>query len=317
MPFTAPTEHTTMQLDDRHDRPCPICQRVPASAEVFLQERIDPSKLNEFSFSSRKEPEHLCYQMIRCPACDLVYVDRPPSQDALADAYHAADYDSHEEANDAAASYMRAFAAALSRVHKGAALEIGTGTGVFLEELSRFGFSSVMGVEPSTAAIAAAPPQRKAWIREGIFVADDFQPASFDLICCFMTLEHVRDPLDIARSAYRLLRPGGAFLSVTHDYRSAVNRALGRRSPIVDIEHMQLFSRRSVAVLLEQAGYARIEARPFANRYSLRYWNRLMPFPASVKKTLQGTLAAVGLDRMKLALRVGNTAAVGFKPDHP
>jgi hypothetical protein len=130
-------------------------------------------------------------------------------------------------------------------------------------------------------------------------------------------LEHVRDPLDIAQSAYRLLKPGGAFLSVTHDYRSPVNRLLGRRSPIIDIEHMQLFSRRSVSALLERAGYAQVEARPFANRYSMRYWNRLMPFPAGLKKSLNAALAASGLGRIKLALRVGNTAAVGFKPGEP
>ncbi|WP_445146002.1 class I SAM-dependent methyltransferase [Dyella sp. Tek66A03] len=304
-----------MQLDDRHHRPCPICHRFPAHAKIFLEERIDPEKLNEFSFSSRKEPEHLCYQMVRCPDCDLVYVDRPPSQGALANAYHTADYDSSEEANDAASSYIRAFTPALLRIHKGSALEIGTGTGIFLEELTRFGFGAVAGVEPSTAAIAAAPAHRRAWIREGIFVGEDFPAASFDLICCFMTLEHVRDPLDIAESAYRLLKPGGAFLTVTHDYRSSVNRLLGGRSPIIDIEHMQLFSGRSVSALLERAGYVQVEAAPFTNRYSLRYWNRLMPFPASVKKSFNAILSAVGLAQMKLSLNVGNSAAVGFKPD--
>jgi SAM-dependent methyltransferase len=306
-----------MQLDDRHDRPCPICQNVPAQPEIFLEERIDPGKLTEFSFSSRKEPEHLCYQMVRCPVCDLVYVDRPPSQGALANAYHTADYDSSEEANDAALSYIRAFTPALSRIQKGAALEIGTGTGIFLEELSRFGFRDVVGVEPSTAAIAAAPAHRQAWIREGIFVGDDFPAESFDLICCFMTLEHVRDPRDIAESAFRLLRPGGAFLAVTHDYRSIVNRLLGGRSPIIDIEHMQLFSRRSVSALLEQSGYANVEARPFSNRYSIRYWNRLMPFPSGMKKSVNAALNATGLGRAKLSLNVGNTAAVGFKPGQP
>lgn len=306
-----------MQLDDRHNRPCPICHRFPAHTELFLEERIDLEKLNEFSFSSRKEPEHLCYQMVRCPDCDVVYVDRPPSQGALANAYHTADYDSTEEANDAASSYIYAFGSALRRVHQGSALEIGTGTGIFLEELTRFGFDTVTGVEPSTAAIAAAPAHRRAWIREGIFVGADFPAASFDLICCFMTLEHVRDPLDIAESAYRLLKPGGAFLVVTHDYRSIVNRLLGRRSPIIDIEHMQLFSRRSVLALLERAGYVQVEARPFTNRYSVRYWSRLMPFPSGIKKSLNAMLAAIGLSQMKLSLNVGNTAAVGIKPDSP
>ena len=78
-----------------------------------------------------------------------------------------------------------------------AALEIGTGTAAFLARLSDAGFGEVVGVEPSVAAIAAAPSARKSWIREGIFREKDFAPESFDLICCFMTLEHVLDPREL------------------------------------------------------------------------------------------------------------------------
>ena len=304
-----------MQLDDRNRRPCPICLTFPDKEHVFLDERIDVSKLNEFSFASRKAPEHCCYQMVRCPHCDLVYVDRPPSQSALANAYHAANYDSSEEANDAAASYMDAFAFALQRTRRHSALEIGTGTGVFLEKLAKFGFEILVGIEPSAAAIAAAPEHRRAWIREGIFKEGDYEPESFDLVCCFMTLEHVRDPRDISESVLRLLRPGGALLTVTHDYRSIVNRLLGRRSPIVDIEHMQLFSRHSIATLLQSTGYTDIKATRFVNKYSVRYWNRLAPLPSGVKDSLDTVMSSIGLDRLKLSINVGNIAAIGFKPD--
>src|SRR5205814_761333 len=85
--------------------------------------------------------------------------------------------------------------------------------------LSNASFAEVVGVEPSLAAIAAAPAERRAWIRGGVFDQSDFVAESFDLICCFMTLEHVLDPMALATAAWRLLRPNGALITVTHDYR--------------------------------------------------------------------------------------------------
>ncbi|MGT2495247.1 hypothetical protein ACU4GD_45110 [Cupriavidus basilensis] len=103
-----------------------------------------------------------------------MYVDRPPSQSALAEVYHAAEYDSSEEAADAALAY----AGIVSPVIKGRAiknaLEIGTGTGVFLETLKSLGCEHAVGIEPSSAAIAAAPAYRRPWIQEGIFREEDY-----------------------------------------------------------------------------------------------------------------------------------------------
>jgi SAM-dependent methyltransferase len=257
----------------------------------------------------------MSHRMVRCLSCDLVYVDTPPAQEELAHAYHQADYDSAEEANDAAAAYMEAISPTLSRIaNKGSVLEIGTGTGVFLELLQRDGFRQLVGVEPSAAAIASAPCHRRAWIREGIFIEEDFAPASFDLVCCFMTMEHVLDPSQIGESVVRLLRPGGAFVTVTHDYRSTVNRAMGRRSPIIDIEHMQLFSPRSMRRLFNDCGFKEVSVKDFANRYALTYWMRLMPLPMPVKRLLSAALSTSGLGAVKIQLNVGNIITSGFKP---
>ena len=40
-----------------------------------------------------------------CKNCDLVYVSNPPDKLKLAEAYHTANYDSAEEAQDAAKTY--------------------------------------------------------------------------------------------------------------------------------------------------------------------------------------------------------------------
>lgn len=306
----------TVLVSPTGTRNCPVCGAGPDRATLFLDEKIDPRALNAFSFSSRKRPEFMNHRLVRCTRCDLVYVDRPPSQQALAEAYHVADYDSSEEAEDAALAYIRAIGPTLSVVRgRDAALEIGAGTGVFLEHLGKAGFVTLVGVEPSSAAIAAAPEARRTLIRHGIFAEKDFAPESFDLVCCFMTMEHVRDPGEVARSAMRLLRAGGAFVTVTHDWRGPVNRALGRRSPIIDIEHMQLFSKSSIRMLFDSAGYRSIETRSFVNRYALRYWVRLAPLPAAFKRGVDRTLQGLGVDRVKLGFNVGNIVCAGIKDD--
>ena len=297
------------------ERACPVCQTPHGRAKLFFENNIDSEKLSSFSFASRKIPEFMTHRLVQCPVCDLVYANQPPSEDELARAYHVADYDSAEEAGDAATAYMQAMQPTLlNLVPKHTALEIGTGTGVLLEQLNLAGFGDVIGVEPSVAAIAAAPEHRKAWIREGIFVESDFKPESLDLICCFMTMEHVRDPKVIADAALRILRPGGAFITITHNYRSLVNRVLGRRSPIIDIEHMQIFSNTSVRYLFEGSGFGEVSVTAFANRYALGYWMRLSPLPTFVKSVVTHCFNRFGWSRWKLRINVGNTITVGYKP---
>jgi len=296
-------------------RNCPVCGATSADATPFLADSIDADRLGAFSFASRKMPEFMSHAMVRCRGCNLAYVPLPPSQAELAEGYHQADYDSAQEAEDAADAYARAIAPVLARLNgrTDAALEIGTGTGAFLQRLADSGFAALVGVEPSRAVIDATPPARRPWIHEGIFVAGLYPPESFDLICCFMTLEHVRDPGDLVEEALRLLRPGGAFVAVTHDYRSPINRLLGKRSPIVDVEHMQLFDAGSATALLSRRGYADVGSRSLRNSYRLSYWLRLTPLPRRIKDGLIALVRGTRLDRRRIALNVGNRMSWGFK----
>lgn len=299
-------------------RNCPCCGAGPQQARVFLQERLDPKQLNSLSFASRKTPEFMNLRLVHCGICDLVYADTPPGQDELARAYHASDFDSSDEADDAAQAYFNAIAATLTRLRsRQRALEIGAGTGAFLDKLAEAGFTEVIGIEPSPAAISAAPADRRKWIREAIFTASDFEAQSFDLVCCFMTLEHVRDPGQLTREVVSLLRPGGLFVAVVHDWRAPVNRLLGRRSPIIDIEHMQLFSARSVEKLFSEGGLVKVASDSFSNRYALRYWLRLLPLPNRIRESLINGLTRVGLARVKVGANVGNRMCVGWRPSTP
>jgi SAM-dependent methyltransferase len=294
------------------ERTCPACGGNAYTH--FADEHIDEQLVSDFTYASRKRPEFMCLRLVRCLQCDLVYAPTPPPSEFLTTAYSAAAYDSAPEAKAAAESYAKALTPHMARLAgRQAAVDVGAGSGPLLPWLRAAGFSSVIGVEPSRAAIQAAASDVRPMLREGMFSKSLLADVRPSLVCSFMVLEHVADPGEFARTAYDLLEPGGMLAVVVHNWRAPLNRLLGLRSPIIDVEHLQLFSPRSVRMLLARAGFSSIDLRAISNDYPLRYWLRLTPLPASVKRSLTSTLDAVRLSDIHVPLRVGNMLAVGTK----
>lgn len=304
---------TTGSLGELKERGCPNCGSTDDS-RIFAEQHLDMAALDEHAFASRKRPELMRLRLVDCPTCDLVYANPVPSPEALAQAYEAAAFDSAEEARYAARSYAEHLEEIFSTLpDRCGALDIGTGEGAFLAELLQRGFTEVAGVEPSSAPIAAAPPQIAPLIEHGVFEAGIRPPGSLSLVTCFQTIEHVPDPAQMVREAAALLKPGGVLAIVCHDRRAPVNRALGLRSPIVDIEHMQLFSPRSIGELLRRGGLGEVGTRPIRNRYPVRYWTRLAPLPERVEAMLSSALERSGIGGRPLTLPVGNLLAWGVR----
>jgi 2-polyprenyl-3-methyl-5-hydroxy-6-metoxy-1,4-benzoquinol methylase len=266
-------------------RSCPSCNSADHSQLIFKQ-NIDKSKLNAYSYASRKIPEFMNFNLVCCPSCDLLYVSEVFDLDANLDqAYNTAEYDSNEEAIYAAKTYAQALATKLSKLNIcGAALEIGAGNGAFLAELLNLKFQKVIGVEPSISAANCASAEIKKIIRVEMFDAKNFEPESFDLVVICQTLEHLDDPLSFIESAHKLLKYGGMLMVVGHNYRHWLMRLLGARSPIIDIEHFQLFSPQSLEFILNKCNFSNIEIAPLKNGYPLHYWSKLLPIPLGLKK---------------------------------
>lgn len=253
--------------------------------------------------------------LVRCTDCDLVYAPTPPATDFLSTAYSEAAYDSDTEAQAAARSYAKALAPYVARLTgRNAAVDVGAGSGPLLPWLCENGFNPVIGVEPSRAAIDVAPPTIRPMLREGMFSSALLADVTPSLLCSFMTLEHLADPGEFVRAAVELLEPGGMLAVVVHNWRAPLNRLLGLRSPIIDVEHLQLFSPQSVRTLLTRAGLVSIDLQPISNSYLLSYWLRLTPLPTGVKARLTKALGSIGLSNMQVSLCVGNMLAVGIKP---
>jgi SAM-dependent methyltransferase len=295
------------------ERACPVCGATEYIK--FADEYIDPKRISGFSYASRKHPEFMCLRLVRCLGCNLVYAPNPPDTSFLSAAYADAAYDSSLEAQCAAQSYAHELAPYLSRLHnRNTAVDVGAGSGPLLPWLREIGFQNVIGVEPSRAAINAAPPSVRPMLREGMFgpeLLDDVKPS---LICSFMTLEHMDEPGLFVRTAHNLLEPDGMIAVIVHNWQGLLNRTLGLRSPIIDVEHLQLFNPGSLKTLLNLAGFTDIKIITICNSYPLTYWLRLTPISPKLKMLIDAALRKLSLSDIKLPLRVGNILAIGTKP---
>ncbi len=298
-------------LGELRTRGCPVCGSTE-DTDIYAPESLDLASLDEYAFASRKRPEHMRLRLVRCPVCDLVYASPVPAPEALARAYEAAAFDTGVESRFAARTYIEALRPILQSLpDRVGALDIGTGDGAFLGELLDAGFSSVGGVEPSTAPIASADVRVAKLIDHAVFHQGIRPVGSLSLVTCFQTIEHVPDPASLARDAASLLKPGGVLAVVCHDRRAPLNRLLGLRSPIIDIEHQQLFSPISIDRLLSGAGLVGVHQRALSNRYPLRYWARLLPLPRRRGKLIERALERAGLADRAVRAPVGNRLAWG------
>ena len=277
-------------LRDLSGRACPVCDSTDDSHEMYPQ-RVDASRIDAMSYASRKQPEYMSLRMVVCPGCNLLYAPRTPSAQFLARAYADTGFDSDAEARYAATSYALALAdRASSLPDRASALEIGAGNGALLSHLRAQRFEQIIGVEPSRDAAQSAPADLRGLIRVECFDPTNLPTEHFSLIIANQTLEHIDEPFKFLAAVNGLLKPGGVLMIVSHNYRHWLMRLLGRRSPIIDIEHLQVFSPASLSYALRRAGFEVADIVPFANSYPLHYWIRLLPMPRLLKQPLHAWL---------------------------
>jgi SAM-dependent methyltransferase len=290
------------------ERDCPLCRCN--DFKVFAESTIDESKLTAASFASRKLPEYMHPRMVECNGCKLLYANPTLHQDSLGNAYEGASFDAETESFLAARTYRRLLESHLHTVANGKrAIDIGA----FVEQLLDMGFEDVIGVEPSDAPLAAAKPSVRPHLQQGIFSADKFVAESVDLISCFQVMEHLPNPLQLTKETFALLKPGGLFFVVVHNRRALSARILGEKSPIFDVEHLQLFDATTGEQLLRKAGFASVAVSTLKNTYPIDYWIKLFPFPTPLKNALRSGIRRFGLDTMLISIPAGNLALIGQK----
>lgn len=239
--------------------------------------------------------------VVRCAECGHGQLARFPSDAELEAAYAEAESGDYVEE---AAGQRATAARVLERVERlrapGALLDLGCWVGFLLAEARDRGWSPVVGVEPSAFASAHARDELGLDVRTAPLLDAELPAHAFDAVVMGDVVEHLTDPAAALARVAGLLRPGGVVVLMLPDAGSAVARAMGRRWWSVIPTHVQYFTRRSLTVLLDRAGYDVLDARTAPKGFTVRYYlERIGGYSRPLAATLvRGAERAGAADRL-------------------
>jgi len=138
---------------------------------------------------------------------------------------------------------------------QGRLLDFGCGGGAFLERMHGLGWH-VTGLDVCAAAVNRVSTQLRLRAIVGSLPHPELRPESFDVITMWHALEHVHDPLEILREAYRLLVPGGRLLVAVPNIDSLQFRWFGHTWYGLDLpRHLTHFAPWTLQLMLQRAGF--------------------------------------------------------------
>ena len=150
-------------------------------------------------------------------------------------------------------------------------LDVGASFGHFLAATS--GRFDALGVELNPTAVEWS--RREFGVRNfigSVYSLPPDLPHSFDVITAWDVIEHLDEPRRALAACRAHLKPGGWLFLSTPDAGAIIARAMGARWYYQDpVQHVNLFTRRNLARLLEESGFKVEGCTYFGRQYRVRY----------------------------------------------
>lgn len=156
-------------------------------------------------------------------------------------------------------------------------LDVGCGSGAFLNAVRAATGCEVHGVDVSTKAVETAQALYDIDVFEGPVTEAPFANASFDAITAWWYLEHVADPNEAVAAMSRLLKKGGTCVLGVPNFDSVFARRFKDKWYHLDCpRHLCIWTPTTMRCLLEAHGLTvtRIfhDRSPWGLLGSLQYW---------------------------------------------
>ena len=216
------------------------------------------------------------YQLFECHFCHSLYVFPNPSFAQLSDYYNNNKEEGQAlstvcwtETLDSHRHVINVWKQCLDYIQNlsghGSLLDIGCGSGQFLQFARTQGWSDLSGIELVSEIAEKARKLSGASIYTTDLLDNSFTKGSFDGIILWDVIEHLNNIQEVLQEAFCLLKPGGVIVISTVNRSGFSMRILNQNSLTVNPpEHLAYFTRKGMFESLSYAGFKIVKQWTFS-----------------------------------------------------
>lgn len=244
---------------------CPLCNSP----------KIEPSLSTE-DYSISKD----AFEIYECQACTFHFTQNAPTPKAIGPYYKSDVYISHSDTKEGIVNrlyhsardlMLKKKSSLIKKLTKGKRLlDIGSGTGYFLNHMNQNGYE-VVGVEIDESARKATFDNFKIKVNAPAALLEGQLTEKVDVITLWHVLEHLHDMDGYMQSMHRQLNEDGVVLIAVPNYTAYDAQHYGKYWAAYDVpRHLWHFSPKTVAKLADKNGFKVIDQKrlpldPFYN----------------------------------------------------
>ena len=278
-----------------HLSSCPVCDSA-ALTSLFT--------VRDYTVS------HKDFQLVECAGCSLRFTQDVPDKASIAAYYKSDNYISHTDTSKGLVNSLykivrkrtlkqkRKLVESIAGKKPGKLLDVGSGTGAFLDEMKRHGWD-ITGLEPDPDARNIAQNLYGLELNDTSLLSG-LPPAEFDVITLWHVLEHVHDLRDTMAQLFRLLVTGGRLVIAVPNYTCLDEKIYRQYWAAYDVpRHFYHFSPQAMDRLVKQQGGSVLAHKPmwfdsfYVSLLSSKYRNGSTNWLGSLWTGLKSNMAAM------------------------
>jgi 2-polyprenyl-3-methyl-5-hydroxy-6-metoxy-1,4-benzoquinol methylase len=247
------------------------------------------------------------FKIVECENCNFKFTNPRPNEDEIGEYYKSETYISHTNTNKGIIAKLyqlvrkqtlKSKLSILNKldVSKKSVLDIGCGTGMFLEVCKNNGWS-IDGIEPDDDARNLAERHLNKKIEKNIL--ESFNSNTFDIITMWHVLEHVHRLNETIEWIQNCLNFGGYLIIAVPNYKSKDAQEFKENWAAYDLpRHLYHFSQDSIYQLMTKNNFELVESLPmyydsfYVSMLSTKYKYGKVNYIESVLKGIKSNIWA-------------------------
>jgi SAM-dependent methyltransferase len=229
------------------------------------------------------------FRMVRCTKCNLIRQNPRPSWKDLS-SYYPENYhayfslvgDDRKPLRRLNKRYAQWKLRQAIEKHQtsGFLLEVGCGTGLFLEEMARTGKWQLIGIEPEPRAASYVKKELGITVMQERLSEVKLDCNAFDVIVLWNVLEHLSYPIQDLKKIHLLLKGGGSLVFSIPNLEGLGAKIFRHYWIGWDLpRHLYLFPKSRLYKILDELGFNVVATKCISNSYatlglSLKFWSQ-------------------------------------------